>query len=111
MVVWWWCWPVGATIKQGVHGTGEGWNPMDRRASEWVVRCPMSLTMVSDRMGANSGDESTLNRTATHYFSSEASSRSAILDGDTAGMSARVVDCEIARRTSKLRGRNLGRRA
>jgi hypothetical protein len=21
-------------IKQGVHGTGDGWNPMDRRASE-----------------------------------------------------------------------------
>jgi hypothetical protein len=28
-----------------------------------------------DRKGANSGDESTLNCTATHYFSSEASSR------------------------------------
>jgi hypothetical protein len=28
-------------IKQGVHGTGEGWNPIDRRASE-RVGCPMS---------------------------------------------------------------------
>jgi hypothetical protein len=68
------------------------------------------MVRVSERMRASSGDESTLNRTATHYFSSEASSRRAVLDGDAAGMSARMVNCEIPRGRSKLRGRNLGRR-
>jgi len=62
-------------------------------SSEWDVGWPL---MVSDCKRANSGDEtrlfSTPNRTATHYFSSEASSRAVV---DTAGTSvgrARMVD-------------------
>jgi hypothetical protein len=38
-----------------------------------------------DRMGAISGDESTLNCTATHYFSSEASSRDVPRHGRVVG--------------------------
>jgi len=74
--------------KQRVHGTGR-WMECDGSypSSEWdgmsgvpmmmvvVMMVMMMMRMVSGRMRANSGDESTLNRAATHYFSSEASSR------------------------------------
>ena len=56
-------------IKQGVHGTGDGW------IVERVGCMSDGRRWLEGRMRADSSVESTLNRTATHYFSSEASSR------------------------------------
>jgi hypothetical protein len=55
--------------------------------------------------------KSSLDRTATHYFSSEASS--CAVSPDTAGMSGEdgLLLFLVGGQSSKLRGRNLGHRA